>query len=64
MYKSLRLFVFVLVLVSVCSFKVKPLVSSASNTVYGWWVVAEGGGQSEGCKVKGNTGVDLQYMSF
>lgn len=47
MYKSLRLFVFVLVLVSVsvCSFKVKPLASSAYNTVYGWWVVARGGGR-------------------
>lgn len=62
MYKSLRLFVFVLVLVSVCWFKVKPLAYSASNTVYGWGVVAMGGGQSKGCKVKGNTVVDLQYM--
>lgn len=50
MYKSLRLFVFVLVLVSVCSFKVKPLVSSASNTVYGWWVVEGGGVKGEKLK--------------
>lgn len=60
MYKSLRLFVFVLVLVSVCSFKVKPLASSAFNTVYGWcldaWWVGGGGGRKKGVKLKETQG--------